>query len=301
MRRRRGNNYYQQYMLQDVDSPSYQSGNTSPMWTEEEMAEEKARQQAAIEAEKEKARKKKEEKRQARLKPSPYEKGQGNQQDPLLVFGKKVQQIWKKVSQKDMKKEAQTGEEQTDGEEGKRKESTTSTSSDGTTPSGYSTPNSSKPHTPIDLNAPLRSILVAAAPLPPLPPLPPHQYPEIHEEPMEEEEAGGVWEEEIDPHFPLTASQAEAKASFNTGLLLPSSSPSETSSAASSLSDSSQQTRRLSTWASSLPPQLELMGLTVTDIEMTEEPAGVEDGCSTPTNAAESGAAPVHRVEVAVS
>jgi hypothetical protein len=26
---------------------------------------------------------------------------------------------------------------------------------------------------------------------------------------MEDEEQGGVWEEEIDPHFPLNASQAE--------------------------------------------------------------------------------------------
>ncbi|KAJ2933133.1 hypothetical protein H1R20_g3979, partial [Candolleomyces eurysporus] len=214
VRRRRG--------YQDPDQgPRYNAG-TNPMWTEEELAEARMKQIAAA----------MEKERQRREHAGGYDPN-----DPLVVLGKKMKeaskQLWKKVSKKDMK-EAAAPTEKVEGEEGAKNDSENSSNSslDGKPPSEpvspevrsrcnssaapaaksaptprSSTPVSSKPSTPIDPSAPLRSILIASPPPPPLPER--TRIVEVVQQQVEEEEQGGVWEEEIDPHFPLNASQVE--------------------------------------------------------------------------------------------
>jgi hypothetical protein len=196
------------------------------MWTEEELAEARMKQIAAA----------MEKERQRREQAGGYDPN-----DPLVVLGKKVKeaskQLWKKVSKKDIKDAAAAAAptpEKGEGEEaakGKESESPGNNSLDDKPPSlpvppevrsrcdsspvppaksaptpRSSTPVSSRASTPIDPNAPLRSILISSPPPPPLPERI-RRVEVVHQ--MEDEEQGGVWEEEIDPHFPLNASQAE--------------------------------------------------------------------------------------------
>lgn len=259
----------------------YSSPGRSPMWTEEELAEARMRQVAAA---MEKERKRRE---------------AASDNDALVVFGQKLKdasrQIWKKMSKKDLKEEK---ENIAAGEEGLpvrlRTESTTSVDSvtlpeSGMLPEGMqsaedeagrqsnqsdsstssstpasSTPSSSKPSTPID--APLRSILIQTLPIPE----------DIVPEEEEEEEIGGVWEEGIDPDFPLNASQAES--AFDT---IPPSSAS--------------QSKRRSIWQLDYqPPDLGLTGLShlqqTSESSMTNSTTSFSDDCTTPTGGIETDA-----------
>ncbi|KAF6763800.1 hypothetical protein DFP72DRAFT_1136531 [Ephemerocybe angulata] len=255
--------------LQDPEpGPQYSSPGRSPMWTEEELAEARMRQVAAA---MEKERKRRE---------------AASDNDALVVFGQKLKdasrQIWKKMSKKDLKEEKENiaageegfpcyfaGERQCFLRErslrktrlgGQSNQSDSSTSS--STPAS-STPSSSKPSTPID--APLRSILIQTLPLP---------EDIVPEE--EEEEIGGVWEEGIDPDFPLNASQAES--AFDT---IPPSSAS--------------QSKRRSIWQLDYqPPDLGLTGLShlqqTSESSMTNSTTSFSDDCTTPTGGIETDA-----------
>ncbi|KAH6895018.1 hypothetical protein BKA70DRAFT_792112 [Coprinopsis sp. MPI-PUGE-AT-0042] len=92
-RRRKNYPQYYQEPLPPLE-PELPPPSHDPMWTEEELAEARARQLAAAEKERKKAEAK-------------ANGGKGTEEDPFLVFGKLVKgasrQLWKKVAKKDKK------------------------------------------------------------------------------------------------------------------------------------------------------------------------------------------------------
>lgn len=85
---RRRRNYPQYYQEAPPPEPEYTTPTHDPMWTEEELAQARARQIAAAEKEQKKAEAK---------------AGKGTEEDPFMVFGKMVKGVWKKVAKKDKK------------------------------------------------------------------------------------------------------------------------------------------------------------------------------------------------------
>lgn len=278
VRRRRGYQQQQQqnqgrnYHSQDPDpGPQYREA-ANPMWTEEELAEARARQvQVAMEKEK-----KRREAAEAGLDPN----------DPFVVFAAKVKdkskQIWKKVSKKDMKGDKENvvvSGRGSSGEDGKMSgeggAAAGGLSADGATSLGEngavkhwnlggdaSGPSSTSS---APANAPLRSILISTY----CPPVESRLVDEPEEQEEEEEEEGGVWEEEIDRDFPLNASQSDA--------LLDSSQPS--------------QSKRRSLWADQ-PPLLDLqLPPDVSDLQSSSP-----EDCPTPTNGLDVTAEPMTAV-----
>jgi len=245
VRRRRNYAYADPDMSPHYNVVNPQTGETTATWTEEELAqlrmqqvaaavrERQRREQAAAEAAYERSLRR----RAAADTPAPDPLAN----DPLADLGRKLsivsKQLWKKMSKKDLKakedaaaseKGALNGTQSTNGilktasqdNESERDQSSSLEQSRSNSSSSISSTSTSTPTSPFPApqQKPLRSILIPSTPPAPLEldssrsslatesSIYPGPVP-IEDEP---EEQGGVWEETIDPSFPLHRSQSES-------------------------------------------------------------------------------------------